>query len=131
VTINTDFAAKKLRYFVILAPNDPCEADWFWISYRHFLPKAREKLGAKLVASGISKWGILLREFLINIENEVGLTMDNQQFRFVQDHYGAIVETTKLHDAYISHLLKEITEASEKILGAPRVLPNIHGGKME
>ena len=106
------------RNFVILAPDDPHQIGWLWISYRCLLAKARAKLGEWIVSSGISKWSIFLREFLIHLENQLGRPMDSQQFKFVLDHYSEVNEVITLRKAYIDRLTELITEAGTDTLGA-------------
>jgi hypothetical protein len=116
-TVQENFAEKQ-HYFVILAPYDPRVEGWSWIDYRLLLARVREKLGARLVTSGISKWGIFLREFLINIEDQLERPMDNQEFKFVQDRYADVRKVTDLHEAYIKRLKEEVTRAGADVLGA-------------
>ncbi len=114
----------KRRYFVVISLRNPSIEDWPWIAYREFLAKAREKLGTRLVKTGISKWAIFLREFLIHVEEELelgGTMMDDQNFAFVRDHYREVTEVMNLHEKYIERLIKEITDAGAKMLGADPV----------
>jgi hypothetical protein len=119
-TVRETFSGKR-HHFIILAPDDPSEPGWLWISYRRLLVKAREKLGARLVAAGISKWGVLLREFLLHIEDQVdqlGEPMDDEEFKFIQGHYSEVIEVMALHDRYIKRLIAAITRAGAQELGA-------------
>jgi PD-(D/E)XK nuclease superfamily len=106
-------------YFVILAPVDLGVENWKLINYRCLIAKAREKLGERLVTLGITKWGMLLREFLIHVEDQLGRPMDNHEFTFVKDHYPEVVKVMALHKDYIKHLSEEITKVGTEILGAP------------
>lgn len=116
-TVETRFPGKR-HYFVVLAPYDPREEGWTWVSYRLLLAKARDKLGARLIDSGISKWGVFLREFLIHLEDQLGRHMGTDEFNFVRDHYSEVVEVTVLHDHYISRLLETVTSTARETLGA-------------
>lgn len=119
-TINNNFPGKR-RYLVILAPYRSRIDHWSWIPYQNLVAKTREKLGRRIIASGISKWAIFLREFLLNIEEEVelmGRPMDDQQFKFVREHYREIRDALALHDAYIARLKEEIRAIGTESLGA-------------
>jgi hypothetical protein len=115
-TIQARFQGKRL-YFVILSPYDPGQPGWTWVSYEALLAKAREKLGARLIAAGFSKWSIFFREFLIHLEDQVGRDMDDQQFNFVRDHYSQVREVSELHDRYIEGLRDRVESAARDLLG--------------
>jgi hypothetical protein len=111
----------KHPYFVILAPYDPAEAGWPWISYHDLLAKVRVKLGERVITLGFSKWMILLREFLFHLDDQLdqmGTPMADEEFRFVQDNYSQVVEVMSLHDRYIKRLITVITSAGAQIWGA-------------
>jgi len=108
----------KERYFVILAPYNPYVSGLVWISYRCLLDKVRKKLGEKLVISGFSKWGMFLREFLLNIEGQLGRDMNENEFGFIQSNYADIVFLMSLHEEYMTRLSEIVRRASEEVLGS-------------
>lgn len=117
-SVQGTFAGKQ-KHFVILSPYDPHPqvADWTWIDYRLLLGKVRDKLGARFITSGVSKWGIFLREFLINIEHQLGRDMDKQEFDFVRNNYEAIANVVTLHERYIERLEEMVRDAARETLG--------------
>lgn len=92
---------------------------WAWIDYRGFIHRVRQKLGAFLVNSGVTKWGIFLRELILNIENQMGANMGDEEFEFVKQHYSSFLGSINLHDQYIGRLITWATDIATKVLGVP------------
>jgi hypothetical protein len=100
----------KTRHRILLsirketAPN----GGWSSLTYKDLLIRIRENLGKYLLNKPYSKWIVLLREFLLNIEQEYGADpMDDKRFEFVGKNYGAIQDLKKMADEYIGELHKK------------------------
>jgi PD-(D/E)XK nuclease superfamily protein len=121
----------KHKYFVILAPYNPYVSGWAWISYRCLLDKVRKRLGERFVTSGFSKWGMFLREFLLNIEAQVGRDMNENEFNFIQGNYADISFLLALHEDYMNRLSEIVRRASEEVLGVNPVNVKRHNWKSD
>jgi hypothetical protein len=121
-TVKEQFPNKK-PYFVILAPTkiDIDDKNWKPITYDNLIANVRSKLGVHFVESGVSKWGILLREFLLNLEEEVKLSIpmiDDEQYDLINGNYSDFVKLIDLHTAYIGRLKKDVEDLGTDVLGA-------------
>ena len=82
------------------------------MTYKNLLACIRKNLGEYILKIPYSKWLILFREFLLNIEQESELDpMTNDRFKFVGEHYEAICALKKMADDYIKEIQKKGLDA--------------------
>ncbi len=102
----------KNSVFVILTatkPNSTPEG-WIWLGYKKLITEIRPQLGQYMVSSGPSKWAVFLREFFLNIEDQLSLDMDKKTFEFVNTNYDSFNQARKLLDEYLTELQGEVSE---------------------
>lgn len=85
---------------------------WSSLTYKKLLVHIKENLGEYVVKIPYSKWLILFREFLLNIEQECEPDpMTNDNFEFVCKNYGAIHDLKIMANNYINELQKKGLDA--------------------
>jgi PD-(D/E)XK nuclease superfamily len=107
----------KDKYFVILSPSQASVENWKWVGTQNWVASIHQRLGTQFVRSGLSKWTVFLREFLILIENQTGGIMDLHEFEFVQRNYPTVVNVLKLRDGYLNALQERVRQTTSETLG--------------
>src|SRR5947209_2968624 len=74
----------------------PIVPRWKWVDYRDFINIYMFGSGSSLPPRGFLNGSLLLREFLMNIEDELGASMNDQDFEFVQENYPSFVDAVAL-----------------------------------
>jgi PD-(D/E)XK nuclease superfamily len=114
--------SRKAQYFAILSPTKiHIDENWKPVTYDNLIANVRSKLGVHFFESGISKWGILLREFLLNLEEEVKLSIpmiDDERYNLIKSNYADVAELIDLHTAYIDRLKTDVEKLGADVLGA-------------
>lgn len=89
--------------------------DWKSITYEELLVCIRKNLGSVVLANPYSKWLVLFREFLLNIEQEYKVnSMSAEQLKFVQENYNNIFKLHEMTLFYIEELIKKGLDAIRK-----------------
>lgn len=99
----------KSKYKILLSiRNEVPPAGWYSLTYKDLLSRIKANLGECVVTVPYSKWLILFREFLMNIEQEyeTGI-MNNDRFEFAKQNYQAIRDLQKIADDYINELQRK------------------------
>lgn len=117
--INNKYSKKK-NYFVILSMNEiNVKKPWININYADFISKIKSNLGNYILnkpASADTKWLVLFREFLLNLTNQLGGDIvDNQIIRFVSQNYNDIVNLIKYRDNFLEWLKKECAQITSEV----------------
>lgn len=128
--INRQFPGLK-PIFVILSPGGRSASDnWLPLSYRAFTDRLKRKVGAVSVDAHYSKWFVILREFILNIEQHaVRYTMDAEAIRFVESNYQDIQNVLRLRESYIAHVQKAGLNTLQEWFPDQRFSTTIHNWK--
>ena len=110
--INKNYRNKR-KYFFILSPRKEISPNgWVSLTYKDLISKIYKNIGHDIFDIKHSKWIVLLREFLLNIENECGCEkMEENIFNFVGENYSAIYEVNKMVKEYITEVKRQGCEA--------------------
>ncbi len=110
--LSQQYTAKRQNRVLLSVRNEIPPTGWFSLTYKNLLIRIKENLGQYVVRAPYSKWLILFREFLLNIEQECGTDpMTTDRFEFVYKNYEAICDLKKMRDEYISELQKKGLDA--------------------
>lgn len=114
---------EKTKFFSILSPDGTVSPvgsanpnRWKGVSYKDYCQKLREKLATKFFDTPFSKWNIFAREFILHIENELGLNnlpMKPEDAKFVEDNADKFVEAQKLEQQYREFVCEELKRQLE------------------
>lgn len=106
------------RICCILAPvkPDPGIGGWTWVDTRSLISKVWDGLARRLRDTGFSKWGVLLREFLLTLEQELESTMDLATLKNRANIYPDLVKADSLRRQFIDELKRKLTEISVEIV---------------
>lgn len=99
---------KKRQIKVLLSIKDakPPEG-WIGITYKTFIEHIKKNIGSYLITASNNKWHVILREFLLNIENESGGIMSEERVAFVKTNYKNIQDLNDMLNEYIEHVKSE------------------------
>lgn len=114
---NAKFKGKQ-KYYVILAPYYANQPLWTWVDLRKLTSNVYRQLGRCFGAHGVSKWHVLLREFLLNVDDQVGAQVSDEEFQFVLRNYRAVVNAVRCREQFIETLKFRVREAAAKGLGS-------------
>ena len=113
----------KKNYFLLLSVNKFQEnSGWQNVLYRNLVEKIKLDFGKYYINENIrsnSKWIILLREFLLNLNSEYGDgEVDKKIIEFVDNNFTEINELINHRDNYFSYLTEECSKKiAEQNLG--------------
>ena len=96
--------------------HDPEIANWEWVDTRRLVSKVWDGLGRRLRHAGFSKWGMLLREFLLTLEQELEPIMSGEMLKKTAAIYPDLVKADRLRRQFVEELKRKITELSESII---------------
>lgn len=108
------------KHFIVLSPRtEQVRQPWVSVSYGKFFKHLKAGMAPHLFACHFSKWSVLLREFILNLENECEAeVMEAGRFAFVSQNYSVICEMEKMKADYVAEVgrraLDAIMAASEE-----------------
>ena len=110
--LNQKYKAKRHNRVLLSVRKETPPQGWISLTYKSLLTRIRENLGDYVIKNPYSKWLILFREFILNIEQECEPDpMTNERFEFAYKNYQAIYELQKIAIGYIDELLKRCLDA--------------------
>ena len=116
--LNEYYKGKKQNLVLLSVRKEIPPLGWSSLTYKELLLSIKKNIGEYVVKIQYSKWLILFREFLINIEQECETDpMTNDRFEFVYKNYQALRELQKIVDEYIKELHEKGLDAIRKAIG--------------
>lgn len=115
----------KEKFFVVLSPKaniDSGNNEWRSISYQEYLSVLRKRLGEYFVNNPIDKWNVIVREFLLNIEQQISEEkfMTDDDAKFMQKNYVEIGNLIALREKYYQYLIEKCKqETKRQFIAAP------------
>jgi hypothetical protein len=110
--LNEKYHNKRINRVLLSIRKETPPEGWVSLTYKNLLARIRENLGDYIIKNPYSKWLVLFREFLLNIEQECEPDpMTNERFEFAYKNYQAIYELQKIAIGYIDELLKRGLDA--------------------
>jgi len=118
---NENRSKKKVYVLLSIVKEDAPDGYWISLTYANFLAVLKSKIGEALISSGYNKWHVILREFIINLENEIGDSpMHKKRISFVKDNYEEIQNLINIRDEYLNSLnsngIRALNEVSDGAL---------------
>lgn len=97
---------KKQAIYVVLSPRGvAAKSNWQSLSYRALLNVLKANLGTSIVDNPYNKWLVILRDFILNLEQyAVSAEMNKEAVAFVENNLRQLFELDELKNAYIRHL---------------------------
>ncbi len=97
----------KTIYLTILSPNDDNTPDsWASITYENFINSLTNNLGKYVLDFTTNKWLIMLREFILNIREELEIfAMDEKLANFIEDNIEEIEELQNIKNDYSKYII--------------------------
>lgn len=114
-------SGKRQNLLLLSVRDEKPPAGWTSITYEKLLIAIRKNLGEYIFKIQYSKWLILFREFLMNIEQECNVdSTTDEQFEFVKNNYDLIRNLEKMATDYRKELankgcvvIKNVTRNAE------------------
>jgi hypothetical protein len=108
---------KPSKLFLLLSIRYETPPDgWIGITYNDLISKIKDNIGSYFTSSSFNKWHIILREFILNIENQYrNEGMDADRFYFIKDNYQTIQDIAIMVNEYIEHMKKMGVEALSSV----------------
>ncbi|EPZ5666137.1 PD-(D/E)XK nuclease family protein [Klebsiella pneumoniae] len=98
----------KKHLLVVLSSEGQAPTGWTGISYSMFISVLSPRLGMAYISSPLSKWQVLLREFLLHLESLMGKnTITTETETFVLENLRNIQEAVLLKNAVVKSLQEE------------------------
>lgn len=97
----------KNGHFIILCAREPQAppSPWRTVTWRSYVDRIKQNLASRLTEPRNMKWQIIVREFLLNIEQECGDDrVKEERIKFVQSNYKQVVELEEMRREYIAYL---------------------------
>jgi len=106
--VNKQYGTKSM-YFTILSPDGKSPfPSWLPVTYGEFIEKLLDNLGKNILDITSNKWLLILREFILNIKEQIGdSSMDEKLARFFEENLEIIDKLTKLKEDYSKYILKK------------------------
>ena len=116
------------RYLIILAPSPTTQIpNWRNVSYQEFISPVKKRLMDQFFSEPFSKWFILAREFLNNLEEQtVDSKMTADQITFLEKNYVQISKMIRLQEAYHDLLQKKGQQALQEVLPGRDFKTRVH-----
>jgi len=109
---------KKAAYIFLSSaePDDITIYNWPFITYRELLKVIEENLRKYRFNHGNKKWKVILREFILNLKEQLGVNdmPSEENFRFVEANYKEILE---LYDQKLREYKEYIKNRGRQIIG--------------
>ena len=95
------------RHFVILCVREqkPKPKGWHTVTWRSYVDRIKQNFASRLTEPRNMKWQVIMREFLLNVEQECGDDrMKEERIKLVQSNYKQVVELEEMRREYIAYL---------------------------
>ncbi len=110
--LNENYHNKRINRVLLSIRKETPPQGWISLTYKSLLTRIRENLGDYVIKNPYSKWLILFREFILNIEQECEPDpMTNERFEFAYKNYQAIYDLKIIANDYINELHKRALDA--------------------
>lgn len=102
----------KKPIFMLLSIEKLTHENWIPVTYVNFINQIKANIGNHLFSVNNNKWHVILREFILNIENEYRGTMYNKdRIDFAKKYYSEIKELNTILKDYLEYLGQTCKEA--------------------
>ena len=121
------YGNKQLVY-VVLSPSGNAPSGWHGVSYPALVNALKGKLAACFISQPMNKWLVLLREFILHLEQLMtnGSEVSEQTSEFVLEHLDEIHNAQELKDRVISLLVDECKRYLETEFEGREVQTRVH-----
>ena len=113
--------SKKKKFFVVLSPSGstpPQHPAWVGVSYPALITAIKQKLAEHFMAQPLNKWIVLLREFILHLENIMTKTsVSNESLHFVLDNLIDLKKAQDLKVKTINSYQNSLQRALQNELG--------------
>ena len=95
------------RHFVILCAREhkPAPQGWRTVTWRSYVDRIKQNLASRLTEPLNMKWQVIMREFLLNIEQECGdERMKDERIEFIRKNFQATCELEDMRWEYVRHM---------------------------
>ncbi len=105
--------SNKKHIFIVLTPYEKSHLkNWHVITYKSFIAKIKEKLSEHIIEYPLSKWTVLLREFLLHLEGVMFTkSSDDQSMDFIFNNFSRIIELENLKKKVVNDYHQDIQRA--------------------
>ena len=108
--INQNYSGKKINKVLLSVSKENTVNGWISVSYSLFIENVKKNISEYIFANQYSKWLVLLREFILNIEQECGMnSMNIEEFKFIKNNYHQICNLILLKGEFIDEILLRCT----------------------
>lgn len=106
--VDQSYLEKRAIYVLLSVKKETPPVGWVNLTYDDFISHIKKNIGSYLIFATNNKWHVILREFILNIENESGAReMTVERIEFVKDNYFEIQEINDMLNEYISYIKNE------------------------
>jgi hypothetical protein len=118
----------KEHIYVVLSPSGEAPSGWYGISYPALINTLKEKLATCFISQPMNKWLVLLREFILHLEQLMtnGSEVSEQTSEFVLEHLDEIQRVQELKDRVINSLQFECKSFLEEKFNGKEVKTRLH-----
>jgi hypothetical protein len=103
--VTRTYKGKKPFYILLSVKEEKPPMGWRSVSWKTYIDYIKKNVGAYLTSSNNAKWHVILREFILNIENEYGDTsMIEERIEFIKNNYEDIQEMKDMLYEYIEYM---------------------------
>jgi len=108
----------KIPYYILLSvQNETPPAGWKSVTWSRYINCIKKNVGTYLTTEGNAKWHIILREFILNIENECGgVKMGKERIEYVMQNYKAIQETIQEMNDMLNEYIEYMTDRAMDLI---------------
>ena len=95
------------RHFVILCAREqkPTPQGWHTVTWRSYVDRIKQNFASRLTEPRNIKWQVIMREFLLNIEQECGdERMNTKRIQFIRENFQATCELEEMRGEYVRHM---------------------------
>ncbi|MDO5768536.1 MAG: PD-(D/E)XK nuclease family protein [Psychrobacter sp.] len=117
----------KVPIYIILSPKGGAPEGWHSLSYPQLLDSLKEKLAYAFIDQPLNKWLVLLREFILHIENIMfGRTMPLETMDYVLENIRDIKQAQDLKQKVVNALQNELLQQLQSFFPERTVSTRLH-----
>jgi hypothetical protein len=106
------FSGKQVIYVVLSPTGEVVPDKWCGINYSQLIASIKPRLADHFISHPLSKWTVLLREFLLHLEGFMSnSSMPEQSIQFVLSHLTEIKELQELKQNAVNTFHRQLQEA--------------------
>lgn len=103
--VSKTYGSKKHYYLMLSVQDSSAPPGWRGVTWKSYVDRIKANMGAYWMSERVTKWNVIAREFLLNIESEYRSgAVSEDRIDFVKNNYGSFLELKDMLSEYVAFM---------------------------